>query len=185
MKKVLGAFALLVVLASCTTFHLVEPKRQQVGRSFSVEPQIQWSKYDAGWMEMWTVDGASLAAVRFYKGLKDGSPMFMANEGQTLPTFRSKMRAGEIREFVVDSLTQTGANKVKAGRLSPARFGGHRGFRFELSFLTDDGLAMNGIATGTVIDGELQLIFYTGASVHYFGRYKAVVERMMTSVQTS
>lgn len=185
MKKVLAIALTLFALSSCTFgYQLVEPQRQQIGGLYSVQPQIQWSKFDAGWMEMWTVDGSSLEAVRFYKGLKEGDTLIRADDDK-LPAFRSKMRANQVREFVVDTLAQSGGNKVKADRLRPMKFGGRKGFRFDLSFLTEDGLAMKGIVVGAVIDGKLQMIIYTGTQTHYFARYKKPVERLMASIRMS
>lgn len=186
MKKVLAIALTLLALSGCSFgYQLVEPVPQKIGGLYTVQPQIQWSKFDAGWMEMWTVDGSSLEAVRFYKGLKEGDTLLRLEDNDKLPTFRSRMRANEVREFVVDSLAQSGGNKVKATRLRPMKFGGHKGFRFDLSFLTDDGLAMQGIVAGAVIDGKLQMIIYTGTETHYFARYKKPVERLMKSIRMS
>ncbi len=185
MKKIVAVVFALVTLSACAGYTLVETKRQNIGTLYSVDPQIQWSKYDAGWMEMWTVNGSPLEAVRFYKGLENGDAMFLADEDKKLPRFRSSMRASQVREFVVDSLTRSGGNRVKAKNLRPMKFGARKGFRFDLSFLTEDGLAMNGIVAGAVIDGKLHMILYTGTKTHYFALYKRHVERMMASIRTS
>ena len=81
----MGRFAaivfLLTVLAACAQYSLVEAKKQKIGGTYTVEAQIAWSKYSEGKVEIWTVDGPALEAVRFFKGLDDGDSLFKRPRG--------------------------------------------------------------------------------------------------------
>ena len=70
-------------------------------------------------------------------------------------------------------------SKVEGKGLRPATFGAAKGFRFELSLLTQEGLAKRGLAAGTVQDGKLQLIVYLAADLHYYDQYRNEVEGIL------
>lgn len=188
MTPALGRLALLVglalLLSACAQISLVEPKRQKIGEAFSVEAQIAWSRIPAERIEIWTVDGLRLQAVRFFKGVKDRETLFKAGEDAKLPVFRAEMTANEVMELVVDTLSRAGASQVAARGLRPADFGDAPGFRFEFGFVDANGLDGEGIAGGAVIEARLYLILYTGSRAHYFPKYKDDVDRLLDSVET-
>ena len=184
-RAVLFALAALL-LSACTHYTLLEPQRHQVSAVYSVEPQIQWSRVKTGAIEEWTVDGPILQAVLFFDGVKDGDPLVPTyGKNQKRPLFRAGMNATEVQEFVVDSMSAMGFTDVRAENLRPFQFGSLPGFRFELHYLSADGLELNGIAAGTTGDDRLYLILYTGTRSHYFDKHKADVERMLQTIQTS
>ncbi len=187
MKRLVTILIAAAVLGGCVQYRLIEPERREIGNFFSVEPQIEWSASSEGKLEVWTVNSPLLEAVYFAKGLSDGDVLFKAPLGQDKqkrPRFRKHVTANEVMEFVVDSMSVEGAGKVEAGGLRPARFGERAGFRFELSFLTQEGLEKQGLAIGTVADDKLYLILYLGAREHYFATYKDAVERLIDSIET-
>lgn len=182
-----AAIVVLAVVAGCAKYRLVEPERRDVGDFFSVEPQIEWSALSEGDLEVWTVNGQALEAVYFVKGLDDGDPFFKPKIGekkQERPTFRAHMTANEVMEFIVDTMSATGAGEVEATGLRPERFGAYPGFRFALDYLSEDGLEKQGVAFGAVVEGELYLLLYLAASEHYFDAYEGHVERMIDSIET-
>ncbi len=182
MKNILGGFLVLLALAGCTQYQAVSGGRQDIGGLYSVDPQITWSKFSYGKIDMWTVDGSELQALRFFKGLEDGDALLGGTDDK-IPRFSAGMRASEVAEFVVDSLARSGGAEVESRGLRPAQFGTLPGFRFEVSFKSPEGLEIDGTAAGAVDGERLLLILYTGARQHYFPKHRDDVERVIASVQ--
>jgi hypothetical protein len=182
VRRSARAFALAIILTGCATYSLVEPRRTAIGDLYTVDPQIPWSSTQTGKVEVWTVDGPSLQAVRFVKGLDDGEALFGGKAGKKSPKFTKAMAALEIMEFVVDSVTALGAQKVEAANLRPQRFGNVQGFRFDLRFASKAGLEEEGLVVGALAKERLHLIIYTGTRAHYFPKHKDHVERMIESI---
>jgi hypothetical protein len=186
MRRVCMVLLVVLATASCAQYSLVEPKRQTIGGTYNVDAQIAWSKTSSGKIVTWTVDSPWLEEVRFATGLTDGDKLFEPPRDKAednWPEFKSSMRANDIMDFVVDSLARSGMGEVRARNLRPDEFGSASGFRFELSFLSSDGLAYEGLAAGAVIDDKLLLILYTGTHDYYFPKYREPVERLIGSVQ--
>ena len=175
----------LVVLASaaCTVYTLQEPTRVKIADFYTVDPQIPWSRGKFQNMELWTVDGPLLAAVRFFDPREDGETLFVARPGQDPPRFEKDMTAFDVQEYVVDSFAAAGAVRVQASGLRPAPFGVLDGWRFELSFLDADGLEHDGIVVGAIAKEKLYVIIYTGARRYYFPKYRGYFESIVASVQ--
>ena len=77
---------------------------------------------------------------------------------------------------------QIGAAMVKSKNLRPAAFGKLPGFRFDLSFLSPEGLERDGIVVGTIHEDKLYLILYLGAREYYYPKYRDQVEELIASV---
>ena len=187
MGRIATIAVLLATLAACAQYSLVEAKKQKIGGAYTVDAQIAWSKHSEGKVELWTVDGPALEAVRFFKGLSDGDALFKRPRGAAkevkYPTYKVGMTANDVMDLTVDSIVRAGAGQVKAGNLRPAQFGSVSGFRFELTFLSKDGLEMRGSAAGAVLEDKLHMILYTGARVHYYPKYRDHVEQLLTSIE--
>lgn len=182
----LNMLILLVALSACETFSLVTTERRDMG-GFSVEPQIEWSAREQAGIEIWTIHGSGLEAVYFAEGIADGDPFFELKLGESdnqLPRFRSAMTANEAMEFIVDTISISGAGGVRATALRPFAFGSYPGFRFDLDYRTADGLEGRGRAVGAIIDDKLYLLLYLAAAEHYFEFYASPVERMIESLKT-
>jgi len=176
------AFLAIIIFSGCAHYSLIEPKTYVIADIYSIEPQIAWSSSVRGKFENWTVDGPSLQTILFVKGLEDEETLFEVQGDKELPKFKPYMRANEIMEFIVDSLSSIGMGQVKATNLRPVKFGNARGSRFEFTFLTKDGLEMEGIAVGVVLHERLYLIIYEGARQYYFQKHKLDVEKIIESV---
>lgn len=184
MRTWIALLAAAALLTGCATWTLVDGgARQDVAGGYSVEPQVAWSRIRQGGVELWTVDGPALQALRFFEPIGDGDPLFAAQGSDELPVFSSHMTASEIQEFVVHSTQRGGGARVAARELRPWRLGSLEGFRFELDFLNESGLEMTGIVAGAVAGEKLYLIAYTGARAHYFPKYATHVERLLASVR--
>ena len=177
-----------LILAACQHYSLVPVEKRTIGGAYSIDSQIQWSKATELGLEIWTVDGPLLEAVRFMSGVKDGQPLFElpkrpGGEEPEMPTYRSDFSLSETVDFIIALLERFGANQVKANNIRPAKFGSVDGIRFEFSFLTENGMDSDGMVAAAEIDGELFVIAYTGAREYYFPKYKDQVERLIASIE--
>ena len=180
-----GLFALvfLISIAGCGAHNLVEAERVDMGGIYSVDPQITWNRLIRAGPETWTIDGPSLQAVRFINGIRSDKPLVRAGQEQRFPVFRMGMTESEIMEFILDSLFLLGFNNLEAHDLRPMEFGSHDGFRFEIRFLSRDGLEEEGLVAGAVIEQRLYLILYTGVRRHYYPKYLNHVEHILDSIE--
>lgn len=193
------AFVLMaiVLLVACSHYRLISPENRVQVVDYTVEPQISWSRITEADLVVWTVDGPSLAAVQFFKPIKDGYPLFSFyddfNDYKKLPVFKKDMTAIEILEFVADSMIIAAGRRqsisnmmgidIQGKNLRPFRFGKHSGFRFDITFLSPMGLSYEGFVVGAVADEKLYLIGYTGTKEYYFPKHKDDAERLILSVE--
>ncbi len=185
MTRAIPFLMVLILLAACGRFSLVEPERRSIADFYSVESQIEWSRISDSGAELWTVNGPGLDAIRFFSALYDGDTMFEADGDEKLPRYRSEMKPNDVMELVVDSVAREGANEVEAAALQPVAFGDQDGFRFELTLLSPQGLEMQGIVVGHQDERALYLILYTGTTMYYFPKYKPTVEEIIASIEIS
>jgi hypothetical protein len=178
----IAVVAVALLLAGCAAYTLVEPKPATIGDVFVVEPQIAWSSIGSGSWELWTVDGTSLQALHFLKGLAHGEPLF-ARGGDKRPRFRKDMTPNDVVELVVDSLADAGGQQIQATGLRPMTFAGADGFRFEWRLVTKQGLEKRGFAAGAIVKEKLYLAMYTGTTDHYYDKHVGDAERVIRSVR--
>lgn len=184
MRYAAYAFLPLFILGCATTSPLVEPeKRAPIGGVYTVEPQIEWSRFSQGPIETWTVDGPALQAIYFFKGVKPGKALIKADEEEKWPRFKSAMTAHEIMELVIDSLARMGYADLQPVNLRPAQFGPLPGFRFKFGFLYRSGLEGQGLAVGAVMEENLYLILYVGTRQYYYHQYADEVEKLIKSIR--
>jgi len=180
------AVLLVVALAGCVAggYTLVEPGRTQIDDEFSVSSNMAWSQRTFGERHVWTINGAGLEAIWFYAGIEDGDALIaQIDEDEDAPRFDADMRPNEVMELVVDSIGLIGAVNVEGTGLRPVEFGSVKGYRFELTLQTVEGLIKRGLAVGTIREDKLQLIVYLAADLHYYGKYLEEVERIFASVE--
>ena len=211
MKRYLWlCLAVLSVTGCATHYTLVEPERRLMGNLYTIEPQRSWNRSLEGKVEVWTVDGPLLEAVRFINGLEDGQTLLEeGGKDPKMPRFRAHMTATEVQEFFVGSVksiagdTDTAmiargwvpsagvraaninASTLQAANLRPAKFGRLSGFRFDISFLSREGLERAGMVIGVIHKDKLYLIVYTAAREYYFPRYKGDVEQIFASIRVT
>ncbi len=183
MRAKISCLILLLVLASCSPYRLVEPKQQIIAERYSVTTPVAWTGATIRNGETWTINGPALDELNFFAGLGEGRSLVAANaDTGEPPIFKSRMRANEVMELVTDSLAYSGYKRVKGTKLRPAKFGRLPGFRFEFVFSTEDGLKYAGKAIGAVDRGELHLILFSAPFSHYFPTYNQTVEQIFTSI---
>lgn len=176
---------LIAALAGCAGSRVVKSGKNRVGGVYTVDPQIQWSRFYRGKMEIWTVDGPSLQAIYFLKGIEEGKPLTATTrigDEEKWPLLRLNMTPNEMMEFIVDSLARHGYMQIETQALRPQRFGRLQGFRFDFTFLFRDGLEGLGLATGALYREQLQLILYVGTRLHYYPKHLQDVEQIIQSI---
>ncbi|MFQ5785981.1 MAG: hypothetical protein ACE5H8_14325 [Alphaproteobacteria bacterium] len=184
MTRRIVALLIVLWLAACAQYSLVEPGKRKIGEAFTVEPAIAWSASAEGKLETWTVDGPALEAIHFVKALADGDPLLgPGRPEEKRPVFRKDMSESEVMEFLIDSIAASGIARVEASGLRPISFGAVPGFRFEFSYLSAEGLEMDGMAAGAIVDGKLYVIIYSGAHAYYYPKYMPEVERLIDSIE--
>lgn len=182
MRRLVLVFTLSVVLAACTTYSLVEVERRTIAETYTIDPQVTWSTRKQGHTEVWTIDGPTLEGIWFFKNVGDEDTMFEVPDKDKAPHFKKDMTPSEIMEFVVDSMAGPKTADVKSVNLRPMAFGSAKGFRFEMTFY-EDGLLMDAIVAGAIIQDKLQLILYYGAREHYFSQHKGSAEGILSSIK--
>jgi hypothetical protein len=207
MRATILLLIALLFIGGCAHYTAVPAGRRPIGTLYSVESRVTWSQADEEGVQMWTIDGPLLEALRFVT-LNDGDTLFQsADKDEKLPRFRSYMTPSEVVEFLVASLKSVSggvdthqlskgmvqpagiragsinAASINVQNLRPADFGRHPGFRFDFSFLSQEGLEKQGLAYGSIYDGKLLLMIYTGAREYYFDKHKQDVETIFSSVE--
>jgi hypothetical protein len=203
MKRQNLIFVFVLLVIGCTHYALVKPERQPIGNLYTVETEISWSKSSEGHIEVWTVDGPLLEALRFVNGIEDGETLLKVDsERSKLPRFRVHMTPSDVLEFFVASIKAMGggfeaeqlalgrvtntaiitaginAGTIEATNLRPSRFGSLSGFRFD-----KEGLEREGMVLGTIHKEKLYLIVYAGARQYYYPMYREEVERLFSSIE--
>jgi hypothetical protein len=192
MTRLVAALLALALVTGCvSTYTLVEPKRQTVGGTISVEPSLKWNKLGnsnaKGNIEIWTLDGPELNTLMFFTGVPDGEPLFErasvdASKVEKPPVFRSGMNPLEVQELLeatVRRFFQTTLAEERGLRPEPVAEG--RGFRFETSMTGQDGVERSGVFAGTIRGGKLYGAWFQGAKLHYFERYLPEFDHIVAS----
>ena len=100
-----------------------------------------------------------------------------------MPTFDPAMNALEIADLVRETYTRNGQLNFTYTDLTPQPFGDNKGFRFDFTFTTVEGLNKQGMAVGALVNKKLHIAIYTGAQEHYFEKYKSAVDSLLNSLK--
>ena len=192
-----------LALASCSSvgdeafgsqyYSLVRAHRVSVGDgSLSVAAPRPWNKQRAQFfddirdVEDWTLDGPYLDGITFVTGLKSGRYLIRQSKraDQQVPKFRSDMTPPEI-VAMLESLYRVrgGAIDFKTLSLQPRPFLGTNGFQLDYEHLDSDELWRRGRVVGTVVNGELYLILYDAARMHYYAAALPDFESIVASAR--
>ena len=162
MRPMVLLLIVFLFIGGCTHYTAVPAERRAIGDLYSVKSNVAWSQADEGGIQVWTINGPLLEALRFVT-LNDGDTLFPSTDKDAkLPRFRAHMTPNEVVEFFVASLKSVSggvdthqlakgmvrpagisAGSINAGsidvkNLRPADFGRLPGFRFDFSFLSKE-----------------------------------------------
>ena len=169
-------------LASCISYALVEPGDADLA-GLKVTTSQAWNQVPSQLSpnsrkgaQTWTQDGVLLDRLMIIPAIPDGETVFVpASKSQALPAFRAGMNPKEIEELTESSITQLfgeGEVIVETSNLRPHKFGGRRGFLFDMHVAVNDGPDYGGIVGAFTVEGQLNLIVFLGAKPYYFEKHR-------------
>lgn len=180
--------ALLQACSSGQPRSLVLAEPREIGKVLRVTPTLEWSRFHDRILraELWTINGPRLDALRFYYGIRKDGTLLQTYGSNTLPSYRPGMTEHEIMELVASTFTRSGMSQVATRDLRPFQFGKLDGFRFEMDYVSSQGLEYQALAAGAQDpDNErLYLVLFTAAAAHYAPTYLPEVERILASLET-
>jgi hypothetical protein len=207
MQPTILLLIVFLFIGGCAHYTAVPAERKAIGDLYSVKSNVEWCQADEGGIQVWTIDGPLLEALRFVT-LNDGDTLFRSTDKDAkLPRFRAYMTPNEVVEFFEASLKSVSGGVdtyllakgmvapagIRAGSINaasidvknvrPADFGRLPGFRFDFSFLSKEGLERQGVALGCIHENKLLLMVYTGTREHYFRMHQEEVETIFSSVE--
>lgn len=194
MKKwVLPLLLTLTALSGCSiaSFTLVTPGvvaiadlNVRAGSGWNNAPahQRRFARADSA---AWTKDGLLLDRLVFIPGIPDGESLLVSRERTAaMPVFRADMLPNELEELVESSIVKffgEGRAVVSTENLRPHRFGEDRGVLFDLSAVVTDSPEYNGLVGAFVANERLYVMYFLGATPHYFGKHIAEAEAIIKS----
>ncbi len=179
--------ALLQACSSGPPRSLVLAEPREIGKVLRVTPTKEWSRFHDRLLraELWTINGPRLEALRFYYGIRKDGTLLQSGGSSTLPTYRPEMTEHEVMELVASTLARAGASQVTTVNLRPFAFGSLDGFRFEMDYVSGQGLDYKAIVAGAPDPARerLYLILFTAAAPHYAPTYTPEVEKILASIE--
>jgi hypothetical protein len=183
----LALVAMLALFAGCAEERLVQPGVASANGGIVIDTPIAWSRFMFPRYEIWTVDGIPLNRLYIVPSVKNGEHVFLERrvnaKHPNAPAFRTGMRAEEIRDIVLDALTETGAVNIRSEGLRPARFGAIDGLRFEFDASTAAGLQYRGMVLAAAHGDELTFLLWMAPVEYYYGRDAASVAHILDSAR--
>jgi hypothetical protein len=177
----------LFIVSGCAYYSLVESGRKvEVDQGLWVESEIPWNKAKQRGAVIWTVDGPNLQQLIFFPGIKEGKPLLKPVTGQDsdkMPTYMAGMTFIEIIDLLEATLARENVHQFEKQNIVSVTVGGEDGFRFDFSYVSEEGLNYNGIAAGAVRDDKLYLVMYIGTTLHYFEKYIEEVDYILKSIE--
>ena len=176
-------------LAGCTAISLAPTGPYDVGGGASVGLDQPWNDASAIWVDrpkkvrMLTLDGPALNRLYLTEGLVDGDVLARSprRESRT-PVYASTMTINEQVEFVAQSLSALGYERVETARIRPTEVGGERAARFDITASNTGGLQISGIGQVLRHDGKLYVAVYMAPTEHYFEASRASAENAMQTL---
>lgn len=185
----IAALAATLALSACVSIKNAPPGPYAAGKGYTVTLGRQWSDitaimlYQAKGVHLLSIDGPLLNRLYITDGIAPGGFMLKPEaKEQPTPTFRAGMAPNELVEFVADSVTALGYQRVETVNPRPARFGDGVAIRFDLTAKTKEGLDMSGTALVAERGGKAYVILYVAPTEHYYAENLAEVEKVMGSV---
>lgn len=177
------------VLAGCTSVSMAPAGPYNVGGGTSVALDRPWNDASAIWVNrpkkvrMLTLDGPALNRLYLTEGLVEGDVLARSPRREShTPVYAAAMTVTEQVEFVSQSLSALGYERVVTTRIRPAEVGGERAARFDIAASNAGGLQISGIGQVLQRDGKLYVAVYMAPTEHYFEASRASAENAMQSL---
>jgi len=192
LLKIAAVCAATLSLAACATITSAPAGDYKVASDYTVTLGRQWSDMSAAIMgkpkkvRMLSIDGVFLNRLYLVDGLAPGEFIVKAaSKDKPTPVYHSGMSPTELVEFVSDSTSALGYDRVETSHLRPASISGTDGIRFDVAAQTPEGLDIAG--TGMVVEraGKLYVNLYLAPKEHYYDAYLPEVEKVFASARFS
>ena len=186
----LALFALsIVALAGCASISRAPAGPLKVGAS-QVTLGRDWSDVSVmvpnrpKKVRVLSIDGPMLNRLYVSDALSPGDAIVRspAKERRT-PVIRADMSATERMEFVADSVSAMGYQRVETSSPRPGAYGGRPAVVFDISAKAEDGLDIAGRGLVALIDGKTHVLIYVAPAEHYFAANLTEVEQVFASAQ--
>jgi hypothetical protein len=188
LRPLLVAGALLG-LAACQSITAVPAGPMKLGTA-EVSLGRQWADVSpllAGAnkkVKVLSIDGPLLNRLYVTDGLAAGESLVKtATKEKPTPKLRAGMNSSERMEFVADSITAMGYQRVATARPRPTRFGGQTAVRFDITARTEDGLDVLGTALAAEAGGKSYFVIYLAPAEHYYQAGLSEVEQVIASAK--
>jgi len=133
----------------------------------------------------WTKDGLLLDRLVIIPGVPDGEPLLTTRDKTAaMPVFRADMLPNELEELFESTIVKffgEGQAVVNTENLRPHRFGDDRGVLFDLSATVTESPEYKGLVGAFIVDGKLYVLYFLGATPHYYGKHIAEAEAVIKS----
>lgn len=179
---------ILLLLTSCSVFKLIKPVTVSA-HGIEITPVTSWSKMNLNphkKSDIWTKDGFGLNELFIIGNIADGETIFKSvNKELPLPQFKSNMLPNELEEFIKTSFKNNynGKITVKTESLEPYMLGNDVGFRLQLSYYLESGLAKDIDAVMSIKNGKLFLVMYIAPQIHYSEKYRTEINEIFKSIK--
>ena len=176
----------LLALGACAQYSLISVERIEIAGAYSVSPSIKWNSKRGRDYELWTVDGPKLQDLTFYGGFEDDDILFAPTAKQDekkIHGYKENFSLLDVEEWIEASYAQAEFGNMVTTDFRPFKFGSKKGFRFEFTFVAEDGLRNKGFVVGAKIDAELHLIVFTAPELYYFEKFAPEAERIIRSIR--
>lgn len=172
-----------LLLSACAS-PLIRPGAQSVD-GLQLTTPIEWTTLGFAGERLWTRDGPSLNALRFYTDIQPGEQVFrqhLKGRKDEGARFRAGMSAIDIQDLIVEGLRESHLANVQASGLRPAKLQGRTGFRADLDFDSPAGLHYRAMLLGEGEDDSLSFVLYSAPAEYYFERDQAAVDAIFASL---
>ncbi len=185
----IAAAAAALWLSGCASIPTAPTGLYAVGQAYHVRLGRDWSDLShviggaSSKVKVLTLDGPLLNRLYLTEGLVPGDSLVRRpRSDHANPPYRAHMSSSELVEFVADSVSAQGFQRVETSNLRPAAFLTAAALRFDLAAVTQQGLDMQGTAQAAEVDGKLYVLLYLAPREHYFAASLNEVERIFASV---
>lgn len=171
-------------LALCITHCPIKAGEAYYLGDFSVTPQNAWAmlsdeKDENAW---WTIDGSGLNDRHFWH-ISTGVFHLLPRKDDGSVVFTANMLPDDIMEAITRVVAQSDYRQVQSSGLKPASFGNEQGFRFNLTFTSQDGLQYKGVVLFAPLRNKIDAVVFSAPQEYYFDHYAPAVESIFSSIR--
>lgn len=188
IKLTAAALGAAVLLAGCSPITLAPAGVYKVGAG-TVTLDRPWNDISGMWVgrpdkvRLLSLDGPLLNRLYVTDGLESGDSIVRSPRREMrTPVYADAMSVTEQVEFVGESVTALGYERVATSGVRPVELNGQRAVRFDIEAATGEGLDIRGIGQAAKRDGKLYVAIYLAPAEHYFEAARPSAENAMGGV---